>query len=333
MAMTSSVVTVFGGSGFLGRHIVSRLAKQGATIRVAIRDPESANFMKPMGNAGQVIPIQVNINNDAQVALVCKGASIVINLVGLLSEWGKNTFSNIHVAGAKRVALAAKDAGATQFIQLSAVGASLMSSSRYARTKAEGEVAVKKAFPGASIIRPSVVFGPEDKFFNLFAGMSQFSPLLPVFGCPAFPKLTLFGQNGPIKLDLYGQGGPKLQPVYVGDVADAIIKILKTPESAGSVYELGGPIIYSFKELMELVLKHTGRKKLLLPVPFWMAMMMAWFLQLLPKPLLTCDQVTLLKTDNVINQKIKNFKNLEIQPIAADAVLPVYLSRFHTSKK
>lgn len=333
MAMTSSVVTVFGGSGFLGRHLVNRLAKQGATVRVAIRDPESANFMKPMGNAGQVVPMHANINNDAQVALACTGADIVINFVGLMSEWGKNTFQNVHVAGAERVALAAKNAGATQFIQLSAVGASLKSDSHYARTKAEGEAAVKKAFPGASIIRPSVVFGPEDQFFNRFAGMAQLSPVLPVFGCPTFPKITLFGENGALDFDFYGDGGSKFQPVYVGDVADAIVKILETPDKAGSIYELGGPTIYSFVELMELVLKHTGRKKILVPVPFWMAMMKAWFLQLLPNPLLTCDQVTLLKSDNVIYQKAKGFKDLEIQPVAADAVLPVYLSRFRTSKK
>ena len=332
MAMTSSVVTVFGGSGFLGRSIVNRLAKQGATIRVAVRDPEAAHFMKPMGNAGQVIPIYANINNNAQVELACAGADIVINLVGLLSEWGKNTFQNIHSRGAMRVAQAAKKASVSQFIQVSALGASEASSSYYARTKAKGEAAVHEAFPRATIIRPSVIFGPDDQFFNRFAAMAQFSPVLPVFGCSTFPKVRLFGEKGRLNIDFYGDGGTKFQPVYVGDVASAILKVLLSPEKMGGIYELGGPTVYSFKELMELVLKNTGRKKILLPVPFWIAMIKAWFLQLLPKPLLTCDQVKLLRYDNVVDRKTNGFKELGIQPIAAEVILPTYLSRFRKNK-
>ena len=333
MAMTSSIVTVFGGSGFLGRNIVNRLAKQGATIRVAVRDPEAAHFMKPMGNAGQVIPMFANINNNAQVEVACAGADIVINLVGLLSEWGKNTFQNIHTNGAMRVAKAAKKANVSQFIQVSALGASKTSNSQYARTKATGEAAVYKAFPKAVIIRPSVVFGPDDQFFNRFAGMAQFSPVLPVFGCSIFPKVGLFGNKGGINIDFYGDGGTKFQPVYVGDITNAIIKILDSPETEGGIYELGGPTVYSFKELMELVIQNTDRKKILFPVPFWLAMMKACFLQILPHPLLTCDQVKLLKTDNVVDQKSKGFKELGIQPIAAEAILPTYLSRFRKNKK
>jgi uncharacterized protein YbjT (DUF2867 family) len=332
MAMTSSVVTVFGGSGFLGRHLVNRLAKQGAVVRVAVRDPEAAHFMKPMGNAGQVIPMHANINDDAQVRLACDGADIVINLVGLLSEWGKNTFKNVHADGAARVAKAAKDTGAQQFIQVSAIGASAKSPSTYAKTKAEGEAAVKKAFPGATIVRPSVVFGPEDQFFNRFAGLAQFLPMLPVFGCLAIPKVTLFGEKGAVDVDIYGDGGTKFQPVYVGDVADAVMAILDTPKAAGATYELGGPTVYSFKELMELVLRQTDRKKLLIPIPFWMAMIEGWFLQMLPKPLLTCDQVLQLKYDNVANGKAKGFKQLGIKPVAAESILPTYLARFKTPK-
>ncbi|MBT3904436.1 MAG: complex I NDUFA9 subunit family protein [Rhodospirillaceae bacterium] len=330
--MTSSVVTIFGGSGFLGRHLVNRLAKQDAVVRVAVRDPEAANFLKPMGDAGQVVPMHANINDDAQVRLACDGADIVINLVGLLSEWGKNTFKNVHADGALRVAKAAKDAGAEQFIQVSAIGASAKSPSAYAKTKAEGEAAVKKAFPGATIVRPSVIFGPEDQFFNRFAGLAQFSPMLPVFGCPAIPKLTLFGEKGALDVDIYGDGGTKFQPVYVGDVADGIMAILGTSKAAGNTYELGGPTIYSFKELMELVLRQTSRKKLLIPIPFWKAMIDGWFLQMLPKPLLTCDQVLLLKNDNIVNRKSKGFKDLGIKPVAAESILPTYLARFKTPK-
>jgi NADH dehydrogenase len=330
--MTASVVTVFGGSGFLGRHLVNRLAKQGAVVRVAVRDPEGANFMKPMGNAGQIIPLHANINDDAQVRLAVYGADTVINLVGLLSEWGKNKFNNIHAEGAARVAKAAKDAGARQLILVSAIGASAKAASVYAKTKAEGEAAVKKAFPGATIVRPSVVFGPEDQFFNRFAGLAQFSPVLPVFGCPLIPKVTLFGEKGALDVDIYGDGGTKFQPVYVGDVADAIMAILGTSKAVGKTYELGGPTVYSFKEMMELVLSQTNRKKLLVPIPFWKAMIDGWFLQMLPKPLLTCDQVLQLQSDNVINGKAKGFKELGIQPVAAESILPTYLARFRSSK-
>lgn len=332
MAMTSSVVTVFGGSGFLGRHLVNRLAKQGAVVRVAVRDPEAANFMKPMGNAGQIVPMHANINDDAQVALACDGADIVINLVGLLSEWGKNTFKNVHATGALRVAKAAKNAGVGQFVQVSAIGASAKSQSNYAKTKAEGEAAVKKAFPGATIVRPSVVFGPEDRFFNKFAAIAQLSPMLPVFGCPAIPKITLFGEKGALDVDIYGDGGTKFQPVYVGDVADAIMAILDTPKAAGKIYELGGPTVYSFKELMELVLKQTNRKKILIPIPFWKAMIDGWFLQMIPNPLLTVDQVLQLQSDIVAADKSKGFKALGIQPVSAESMLPTYMVRFRSPK-
>lgn len=322
-------ITVFGGSGFIGRHLVKRLAAKGHEVRVAVRDIEAAMFLKPAGDIGQIVPWQCDIKDPAQVAGAVDGVDGVVNLVGLLSEWRANTFPSVHVNGAGNIAAAARAAGVKYLVHLSALGAAEESEAVYARTKFAGEETVKAAYPEAVILRPSVIFGPEDGFFNLFAGLSRVSPVLPVFGCPALPRVSFSSENGlTVNVDLYGDGGTKFQPVYVGDVAEAVCRGLEDPGARGKTYELGGPSVYSFKDVMELLLKHTGRKKFLAPVPFWLASTKAFFLQLLPKPLLTCDQVELLKTDNVVSEDALTFADLDIDPVAAESILPTYLGRF-----
>ena len=314
-------VTVFGGSGFVGRHVVSRLAARGLVVRVAVRDVAAAGLVKPMGDVGQVTPVCVNILDEEAVAAAVEGSHSVINLVGILYGRGRQRFDAIHHEGAERIARLSKDAGVKHFVQMSALGASLTSPSQYASSKAAGEEAVRKAFEGASVVRPSVIFGPDDDFFNQFAAIARLSPFLPVFGCP-FPTFS----NGSI--DLYGSGGTKFQPVYVGDVADAIVACLYCDNAAGQTYELVGPTVYSFKQLMQLVLNVTDRKCLLLPVPFWAASMKALFLELLPNPLLTRDQVKLLKSDNVFSGSAPVLETLGITPTAAELIVPTYLDRF-----
>lgn len=326
--MDKPVITVFGGSGFLGRHLVNRLARTGALVRVAVRDPEAAAFLKLLGDPGQVAPWPADINDSGAVAAAVDGAEQVINLVGILFERGKRTFERIHVDGAANVANAARDAGVTRLVHVSAIGAGAQSPGRYGQTKGQGEAAVQEAFGNAVIVRPSVIFGPEDKFFNLFAELSRLMPFLPVFGCPTLPRVTLFPEGGLADIDLYGDGGTRFQPVYVGDVADAIVTILGDATTGGKIYELGGPSQYSFKEIMELLLAEIGRKKFLAPVPFGLARFEAWFLEKLPVPLLTRDQVDMLRQDNVCGGQLPGFEALGIKPVAAEAILPSYLHRF-----
>ena len=314
-------VTVFGGSGFIGPHLVARLAACGCNVRVAVRDPALANFLRPMGDVGQVTPVQVNVRDDAAVAAAVADTDAVINLVGILFERGQQNFKAIHKDAAGRIAAAAKAAGAARLVQVSALGSAARARSRYAWSKAAGEAAVLDAFPGATILRPSVVFGPEDDFFNRFAALARLLPVLPVFGCP----MPAF-RNGAI--DIYGNGGTRFQPVYVGDVADAIMACLIRTDTAGETYELGGPSVYSFKALMELVLRETGRNCLLAPTPFWYASLAARFLEFLPKPPLTRDQVTLLRDDSVVSGDAATLAALDIEPTAAEVILPTYLDRF-----
>ncbi|MBC8445180.1 MAG: complex I NDUFA9 subunit family protein [Rhodospirillaceae bacterium] len=331
--MSPRVVTVFGGTGFIGRHVIQRLAKQGATVRVATRDTEAANYLKTAGEIGQIAPVPVNIGDPASIARAINGADQVINLIGILSKWGKSTFQNIHVNAAGAIARAATDAGVKQLVHVSALGASADSASEYARTKAAGEEAVKAVFPNATILRPSAAFGPGDHFFNMFASLARFTPVMPVFGCPLIPKVKLFGLDTPIDLDLFGDGGTRLQPVYVGDVAAAITKSLNDRSCAGKTYELGGPRVYSFKAMLEMVLKESGRSRLLIPYPFALATFWAWFLEFLPKPLLTRDQVTLLKTDSVVSGELPGLTDLGIEPAAAEAILPTYLRRYRPAAR
>ncbi len=326
--MDKPVITIFGGSGFLGRHLVNRLARTGALIRVAVRDTEAAAFLKLDGDTGQVAPWPADITDADSVKAAVDGAEQVINLVGILYERGKRTFERIHVDGAANVAGAAREAGAKRLVHVSAIGAGAQSPGRYGQTKGKGEAAVQEAFGDAVIVRPSVIFGPEDKFFNLFAGLSRLMPFLPVFGCPTLPRVTLFPEGGFAKIDLYGNGGTRFQPVYVGDVADAIVTILGDRSCCGKIFELGGPSQYSFKEIMELLLAQTRRKRFLAPVPFGLAHFEAWFLEKMPVPLLTRDQVNMLRQDNVCGGQLPGFETLGIKPVAAEAILPTYLHRF-----
>lgn len=322
--MGARQVTIFGGSGFIGRHVVRSLAARGDKITVAVRDPEAAQFLKPMGAVGQIVPVRVDLRDAAAVAAAVASADAVVNLVGVLFERGRQTFAALHVDGAATVARAAAAAGVGDLVHLSALGADAASPSAYARSKAAGAAAVREAFPAAVILRPSVVFGPEDDFFNKFAALTRLSPVLPVIG--ASPRLVC--GNDACAVDLYGVGGPKFQPVYVGDVADAVVACLARADCRGREYDLGGPRVFSFKELMELVLDATGRRRLLLPVPLWAARLKARFLGLAPKPLLTVDQVRLLEHDTIVGAGVAGLADLGVEPIAAEAVVPGYLNRF-----
>ena len=304
--MARHVVTVFGGSGFLGRHLLRRLARTGSIVRLAVRDPVGAEFLKTAGDVGQIVPLYAPLTKPDLVAAAVNGADEVFNLVGILHESGGATFQKIHVEGAATVARASAAAGVKRLIHVSALGADIDAPSVYAQTKAEGETVVRQAFPGATVIRPAVVFGPEDDFFNRFAGIMRLSPVLPVFG----------------------DGSVKMQPVYVGDVADAMMAIRANARTAGQTYELGGPKVYTFKELMSLLLSVTGRSRILLPLPFWAASFAASFFQLLPSPLLTRDQVTQLRRDNVVGAGASGLSDLNLMPTAAEAILPSYLARF-----
>jgi NADH dehydrogenase len=268
----ASLVTVFGGSGFLGRNAVRALAKAGYRIRVAVRYPNQAQYLPPMGSVGQIQLMKCNVLDQDAVARACQGADAVVNLVGILAPAGGQGFDDVHVAAVGNIAMAAKAAGARTLVHVSSLGADPEAESHYAKTKGEGEKLLREEFADATILRPSLLAGPDDDFFNKFAALARILPMLP----------------------LIGGGHTKFQPVFVGDVADAIVKCVSDTATKGKTYELGGPGTYSFKALMQLVLQETGRSRLLLPVPFWLASIKAMFLQFLPGKLLTPDQVTSL---------------------------------------
>jgi uncharacterized protein YbjT (DUF2867 family) len=305
--MRIDTATVFGGTGFLGRYVVRRLAREGARVTVAIRRPEEAKFLKTMGGVGQITPLATNIRDEATVQRAVEGADAVINAVGILYESGPQTFAAVHVEGAARIARAAQAAGVRRLVHVSAIGADAASSAAYGRSKAAGEKAVSNAFPGAAIMRPSLLFGPEDKFFNRFAAMAMLSPVLP----------------------LIGGGHTRFQPVYACDVADAIGTALALDgPPPPRPYELGGPQVYSFRRLMEIMLAEIGQRRLLVPVPFWLATAEALWLERLPMPLLTRDQVRMLRSDNVVSAQAPGIETLGITPTALEAILPGYLRRF-----
>jgi len=301
--MNTNLVTIFGGSGFVGRHAVRALARAGWRIKVATRHPARGFFLRPLGSVGQIDFVKCDVGDAASVAQAVAGAQAVVNLTGILFEKGQ-TFEDVQADGAAHIAQAAAAAGVRALVHVSAIGADLESDSTYAVTKAQGEQAVREAFPGAVILRPSIIFGPEDGFFNKFAGMARFLPALP----------------------LIGGGHTRFQPIFVGDVAQAILVALSRQD--GRTYELGGPSTYSFKELLQLILRETGRNRALIPMPFALASLKAAFLQLLPNPLLTMDQVRLLKKDNVVSPTATGLSDLGITPTSVEAVIPSYLWRY-----
>lgn len=301
------LVTVFGGSGFVGGQVVRALAKAGHRVRVAVRNPNLAYRMRMLGDVGQIEVVQANLRNVPSVARALDGAEAAVNLVGVLRETGRQTFQILHVMGAKTVAEQARAAGVKRLVQVSALGADPESSSKYARTKALGEAAAREAFPGAVVIRPSIMFGPEDKFFNRFGQMAALFPALP----------------------LVGGGETRFQPAFVGDVAAVVAKVVASPAAEGLTYELGGPTVYSFKALMELILRETGRNRLLVPLPWPVAGLIGKLGDLSPiAPPLTSDQVESLKTDNVADKGLPGLAEAGVVPTAVEAVVPSYLYRY-----
>ena len=315
------IVTIFGGTGFLGRHVVQRLAQEGYGIRVATRRPELAGFLRPCGDVGQIVPVQANVRNEESVRRAVADADAVVNLTGILYERGRQNFFAVHVASADRIARAAAAAGAARLLHVSAIGADAASPSDYARSKAAGEAAVREAFPNATIFRPSLVFGPEDDFFNRFASMVRLVPILPLF-FDGMPKMKL---DGLFLTPEFEAGTTRFQPVFVGDIAEATQRALGSDAALGKTYELGGPSIYSYAELMALIAHETDRKALCVPVPFFAAAAMAKFLQFAPVPPLTPDQVKLLRIDNVAAPDEPGLADLGIEATAAELILPTYL--------
>ncbi len=309
MTNSDTLITIFGGSGFLGRHLVRALAKRDYRIRVAVRRPDLAFHLQPLGRVGQIHAVQANLRFPESVEAAVQGASAVVNVAGILSERGRQSFETVHVAGAGAVARAAAAANA-RMVHISAIGADEGSASRYAQSKARGEAAVLAAAPEAIIFRPSIMFGTEDDFFNRFAAMARVSPALP----------------------LIGGGRTRFQPAFVGDVATAIAEAVGGGARPGTVYELGGPDVRTFAELLDLILVTIQRHRILVPIPFAVAEPAARLLQFLPGPPLTPDQVVLLKRDNVVSaaaeREFRTFAAFGVDPASMSAIVPTYLWRF-----
>ncbi len=307
---SDTLITVYGGSGFLGRHVIRALAKRHYRIRVAVRRPELAHFLQPLGRVGQIHAVQANLRHAPSVDAAARDAHVLVNLVGILAEGGRQRFDRVHTYGAEQIALAANAHGA-RMVHVSAIGADENSPAAYGRSKAAAEKLILAAQPQAVIMRPSILFGPEDDFFNRFATLARMSPVLP----------------------LIGGGETKFQPVFVGDVATAIADAVDNKLRGGTVYELGGPEVKTFKELMQFVLATIERKRLLVPVPFFFAKLKAWGLQFAPAPLtLTRDQVELLRVDNIVSEAAKaegrTLQGIGIEPDSIEAIVPSYLWRF-----
>jgi len=299
-------VAVLGASGFVGRYVVRRLAARGVVVAAGCRNAEDAKFLIPMGDVGQVARLNLSIDDEPLLRAFLAGNDGLVNTVGILQERGAQRFELLHHTGPARLARLAREAGIGRFVHISALAADVRSASAYARSKAAGEQAVRDAFPTATILRPSIVFGPEDQFFNRFASMAMLLPGLPLIG-----------------------GGETLfQPVYVGDVADAVVKCLEHPSNAGRTYELGGPKVYTFRALLELLLAEIQRKRALIDMPFGLATFSARAMSVLPNPPLTPDQVELLKRDDVVSSGALTLSSLDVAPTAVEAILPSYLDRF-----
>jgi uncharacterized protein YbjT (DUF2867 family) len=304
--MHGKVITIYGGSGFLGRYITQELAALGAIIRVGVRYPEEAAFLKPMGSVAQITPIAFNITSPETIDPLAKDADILINCVGILSESSNARFEGIHHKGAEYIAHAAANQNVKRLIHISALGANIKSTSLYAQSKAKGEEAMLKIFPEATILRPSIVFGSEDQFFNRFAKMAQLSPFIP----------------------LIGGGKTKFQPIYVNDIAHFVAACLLKDETKGQIFELGGPKIYTFKELMIQMLHDISRDNKFISIPFSMAKFLSYILQFFPGKPLTPDQVDLLKYDNICSGNFPGLSSLNIRPTPLEIITPAYLSRY-----
>lgn len=299
-------ITIVGASGFVGRYVVERLASEGAVICACSRHARDAGYLRPMGDVGQIATFDADISDERALAAVVEGSDAVVNAVGILYERGKQNFAAIHHQGPARLARLAKAAGVRHFVHLSSITADPAAPAAYSRTKAAGEDAVRAAFAEAVILRPALVFGPEDAFFNRFAAMARYVPALP----------------------LIGGGATKFQPVYVVDVAAAVAAALSRADAAGKTYELAGPVVFDLKQLFALMLHVIGRKRLLVPLPFWLASFEAFFLELFPTPLLTRDQVRMLKRDAIARPGAPGLAELGIAPTALELVLPTYLDRY-----
>ena len=304
------LVTVFGGSGFIGRYVVQALAKRGFRIRVAVRRPDLAGHVQPLGMVGQIKPIQANLRYRWSVDRAVEGVDAVVNLVGILAEGGRQTFDAVQAFGPRAIGEASRAVGISNVVHVSAIGADQPSTIGYLRSKAEGEAGIQETVPSGVIIRPSIVFGPEDNFFNRFAAMARMSPALP----------------------LIGGGNTRFQPVFAGDVAEAIARAVDGKARAGTIYELGGPEVLTFRQCMERMLDVTKRKRLLAPVPWFAARIMGRVGQHLPGAPITLDQVRMLQFDNVVSTEAERDKRtlegLGITPTALEIVLPTYLTRF-----
>jgi len=299
-------VAILGGSGFIGRYVVKRLAERGDVLTVGGRHAADAKFLKLKGNVGQVGLVNLAIDDERRLPAFVANNDTVVNLVGILRESGAQRFDLAHHAAPARLARLAREAGVERFVHMSAIGADARAPSAYARSKAAGEEAVRDAFPTATILRPSVVFGPEDQFFNRLAALATISPIVP----------------------LIGGGETRFQPVYVGDVADAVVRVIDDPTTAGRTYELGGPKVYSLRALTELLLGEIRRKRLLVDLPFGLAAVQARLMSILPDPPLTPDQVEMLRRDNVVSSGALTLAALGVTPTAVEAVVPSYLGRF-----
>ena len=302
---TRSVATVFGGSGFIGRYVVKRLAQAGHVVRVAGRDTEAAKFLQPMGSPGQIVPLFAPLSREADLARAVDGADLVVNLIGILSEGHPGDFARVQGEGATRIARAAAAAGVTRMVQVSAIGADANARSLYARSKAAGEAGVRTAIPTAVVLRPSLVFGPEDKFFNRFANLARFSPVMPVIA-----------------------GDSRFQPVYVGDVADAVMAALTRTDATGRTFELGGPRVWTFRELLVWILETVQRHRRLVEVPMGVAEFQARIAERVPGKPLTRDQLLLLAQDNVVSAEMPGLLDLGIAATPVELIVPRYLARY-----
>lgn len=310
MDTLQKIATVFGGTGFVGRHIIRRLAKAGYTVKVATRAAERAYFLRPYGTPGTIVPVVCDYGDPTSIAAAVAHATIVINCIGALAPRGKNGFARVHVEIPRAIAAACREAGVARLIHISSLSAG-RGQSRYAHSKAEGETAVRQEFPAAVILRPSVIFGPEDHFFNMFAELSRFTPALP----------------------LIGGGDTKFQPVYVDNVADAVRAVIREPDAAGRTFELGGPDIVTFRDIYRRLFSATGRRRCLIRLPFGIAKVQAAFLQILPHPLLTVDQVETLKSDNTVSADALTLASLGINAKSMDGIVPGYLEYSRTGGK